>query len=1317
MFLSWWRGLVKLADPIAYKSKKPKRVRVPRKFRAAVRLEQLEERVVPFGGQANVFLNLQNATAQLNTLSAARSATVPVYIDFDSVTQGSTGGVGGGTFYVLYDPNVLSLSETATSVGPDVKLGFLLSSMSANYALSPATGFSTGVVAVGLSHSGSTFLGGAPSGHLIELDFHVVQATNIGNTTLLDMQSVFTDVNGNFHQASIHDQGGASYTVVPAPSNYATIGTTGTLTQAGTLSPNTAVNPFSPNDSDTTDAAIQIVAQAPNLAPTAAADTYNMAPNNGNFTPTLTVAGLAKGVLGNDNATANGPMSAVLTGGSATSVTAQSSSISSVTETGLTVTVTTTASVNMQVGEEVSLAGVPLPPQGTYNGAFVVSGVLSPTQFTYQSAFAGMSSSAGGTVTNGTQTLYSAATLHGTVTLNANDGSLAYTPAANYSGTDTFTYQAVDAVSNTPSAPATVTVYVGGYLSIPQNLTTGGIGSQLVVPVNILNPNPANSGGLDDTTIAINYDATVFSVAGVSQGSVPAGAGWNNLAANTNIPGKIIINTGATGGNLPIASTIGGSVAIITFNVIGLPSSGTKSVINLAGTSPQVTSLDVAGTGTPTPLPFAITPVDNTNFNGTPGQTDGLVTLNPIASTTTTVSASVAGSTVSNVSYGTPVTLTGTVVPAFGTNPPSAGSVDFRDGLIDLGTISTDSISGTSAIFTLITSATQLQTIQANGGVHIITAIYTPGSAGFSGSTGTLSGGLKVTAAPLTISALTNTKTYDSTTTASATPTVAGLKGADTVTGLAELYADANAGSSKTLSVSAYTINDGNSGNNYAVTTVSNTTGLINKAALTITARPNTKIFDGTTTSQVTPTVSGLQGADTVTGLTELYSDSVVGTGKTLSVSAYTVSDGNSGNNYSVATVINNGGVINPLPGKSLVSLDVGAGVTAVTAARSSVVKVFIDFDNHTAAGTSLGSNGGLAGGSFYVLYDPSVLSISETAGGVGSDIKLSTLLSGSSSFYNLTTASGFSTGVVAIGLNHSGSTFVNGGLTGHLLELDFHVVQTTSLGISSLLDLQTSFTDSTGSVRTTNIHDKGGLLYNLTPTPTQYAALGTTSTLTQTGVLTPSQFSPADTDSTDASIQIVAGTPALAPTARADQYSMAPNTANFGTTMTSAGLASGVLGNDTATANGPMDAVLTGAGVTSVAVGPQSRSLLTTSETGNVVTVTTSAATGLVVGEGVTITGVSDTDYNGYYAVASVLSSTQFTYISGLTAMPDALGGTVNAVATTVYSAPTAHGQVWLNGLDGSFAYSPTANYLGTDTFTYQAVDGGATRRASMRR
>jgi len=113
-------------------------------------------------------------------------------------------------------------------------------------------------------------------------------------------------------------------------------------------------------------------------------------------------------------------------------------------------------------------------------------------------------------------------------------------------------------------------------------------------------------------------------------------------------------------------------------------------------------------------------------------------------------------------------------------------------------------------------------------------------------------GTLTITGTPLTIKAVTNTKLYDGTTSAAATPTVIGLKGSDTVTGLAETYDTKNVGTGKTLSVSAYTINDGNSGHNYSVTTVTDTTGVINPKPVTAAISAANKIYDTTNTASIT---------------------------------------------------------------------------------------------------------------------------------------------------------------------------------------------------------------------------------------------------------------------------------------------------------------------------------------------------------------------------------------------------------------------------------------------------------------------------------
>src|SRR5207244_8693862 len=62
---------------------------------------------------------------------------------------------------------------------------------------------------------------------------------------------------------------------------------------------------------------------------------------------------------------------------------------------------------------------------------------------------------------------------HGSLTLN-NNGSFDYTPAANYTGTDSFTYKANDA--QTDSGVATVTITITGAnddpMAINHNYTT-----------------------------------------------------------------------------------------------------------------------------------------------------------------------------------------------------------------------------------------------------------------------------------------------------------------------------------------------------------------------------------------------------------------------------------------------------------------------------------------------------------------------------------------------------------------------------------------------------------------------------------------------------------------------------------------------------------------------------------------------------------------------------------------------------------------------------------------------------------------------------
>ena len=157
----------------------------------------------------------------------------------------------------------------------------------------------------------------------------------------------------------------------------------------------------------------------------------------------------------------------------------------------------------------------------------------------------------------------------------------------------------------------------------------------------------------------------------------------------------------------------------------------------------------------------------------------------------------------------------------------------------------------------------------------------------------------------LTISAVTDSRPYNGTTSSTATPDVTGLQGlTDSVTGLTQSFDSKNAGP-RTLSVDVgYTVEDDNGGANYIVDDTGTVAGSISQAPLDITAVTQARQYNGTTSSTGTPTLGSgqVQTGDGVTGLAQAFDSRNVGP-RTLSVSAgYSVNDGNGGLNYNVAT-------------------------------------------------------------------------------------------------------------------------------------------------------------------------------------------------------------------------------------------------------------------------------------------------------------------------------------------------------------------------------------------------------------------------------
>lgn len=107
----------------------------------------------------------------------------------------------------------------------------------------------------------------------------------------------------------------------------------------------------------------------------------------------------------------------------------------------------------------------------------------------------------------------------------------------------------------------------------------------------------------------------------------------------------------------------------------------------------------------------------------------------------------------------------------------------------------------------------------------------------------------------------------------------------------------------KTLTPSAATISDGNSGNNYAITYADNTTSTISPKALSLSgAVADNKVYDGLATATMSNygTITGVIGTEVVTidtsSATSAFADKNVGTGKTVTISGVTLGGADAGN-------------------------------------------------------------------------------------------------------------------------------------------------------------------------------------------------------------------------------------------------------------------------------------------------------------------------------------------------------------------------------------------------------------------------------------
>jgi hypothetical protein len=215
--------------------------------------------------------------------------------------------------------------------------------------------------------------------------------------------------------------------------------------------------------------------------------------------------------------------------------------------------------------------------------------------------------------------------------------------------------------------------------------------------------------------------------------------------------------------------------------------------------------------------------------------------------------------------------------------------------------------------------------------------------------------------APLTISAVTDSRIYDGTTSSIGVPTVTAgqLFSGDTLSGLSQVFGSKNVlgANQSTLSVtSSYTLSDGNSGNNYNVT-LATAPGTISKALLTPSFTVNNKTFDGTPAATIADySLLGIIDGDNVfiTGGNAAFDTAFVGNNKLVTIDGFSLSGVAAGNYQLSAPLARGTASISPMIDESFNNLpNPGNGLPSTgTSSPALPQPVVIDNNNLSPSST-----------------------------------------------------------------------------------------------------------------------------------------------------------------------------------------------------------------------------------------------------------------------------------------------------------------------------------------------------------------------------
>jgi hypothetical protein len=175
--------------------------------------------------------------------------------------------------------------------------------------------------------------------------------------------------------------------------------------------------------------------------------------------------------------------------------------------------------------------------------------------------------------------------------------------------------------------------------------------------------------------------------------------------------------------------------------------------------------------------------------------------------------------------------------------------------------------------------------LPVNAGNYIVVATINEGN--YEGST---TGNLVIDPAPLTVTATTSTKVYNASTGSDGVPSITSGKlfGSDSAV-WSQTFDTKDVGTNKTLTATGI-ITDGNSGKNYDVSFVTDTTGSITPATATVSASGVNKTYDGNTDATVNLHVDSAIGSDVLSATGNATFDTKdASTSKTVTVTGIVV--------------------------------------------------------------------------------------------------------------------------------------------------------------------------------------------------------------------------------------------------------------------------------------------------------------------------------------------------------------------------------------------------------------------------------------------